>query len=86
MSPDEKDIRDVMEAEKRRGSRRKPLDAETLSKLRRFRQELREVLESGDERDLMRIIAELDWKEGSTEIDEILKVFRALRGGVRRSR
>lgn len=82
--PDEEDIREVIEAEKRRGIRRKPVDAEMRAKQRRLLADLREALKSGDERELRRTIAELDLKEGSPEIEELVRLFRALRGGGRR--
>jgi hypothetical protein len=85
MPADEEDIRDVMEEETRRGSRRKPLDSAARAKLRRLRQDLRRALLWGDEKELMRIIGELEWKDESPEIAQILKIFRALRGGEQKS-
>jgi len=82
--PDEKDIREVIEAEKRRGIRRKPVDADMRAKQRRLLADLREALRSGDEREQRQTIAELDLEEGSPEMEELLRLFRALRGGGRR--
>ena len=74
--PEDEDIRLVIEEEKRRGVRRKPLDTEQRRKAEKTKLDLARVLASGDERAFMKIMREIGLKDDSPEFAKALKTFR----------
>jgi len=78
--PDDDDIRQVMEEEKRRGVRRKRLDTEQRKKVEKTKLDLARVLASGDEREFMKIMREIGLKDGAPEFLKALKAFREQAG------
>jgi hypothetical protein len=78
--PDDEDIRQVMEEEKRRGVRRKRLDTEQRRKAEKTKLDLARVLASGDERGFMKIMREIGLKDDSPEFVKALNVFREQAG------
>jgi hypothetical protein len=78
--PEDEDIRQVMEEEKRRGVRRKRLDTEERRKAEKTKLDLARVLASGDERGFMKIMREIGLKDDSSEFLKALKVFREQAG------
>ncbi len=78
--PEDEDIRQVMEEEKRRGVRRKRLDTEERRKAEKTKLDLARVLASGDERGFMKIMREIGLKDDSTEFVKALKAFREQAG------
>jgi hypothetical protein len=78
--PEDEDIRQVMEEEKRRGVRRKRLDTEERRKAKKTKLDLARVLASGDERGFMKIMREIGLKDDSSEFLKALKVFREQAG------
>jgi hypothetical protein len=78
--PEDEDIRQVMEEEKRRGVRRKRLDTEERRKAEKTKLDLARVLASGDERGFMKIMREIGLKDDSTEFLKALKAFREQAG------
>jgi hypothetical protein len=78
--PDDEDIREVMEEEKRRGVRRKRLDTEQRRKVEKTKLDLARVLASGDEREFMKIMREIGLKDDVPEFLKALKAFREQAG------
>jgi len=78
--PEDEDIRQVMEEEKRRGFRRKRLDTEERRKAEKTKLDLARVLASGDERGIMKIMREIGLKDDSPEFLKALKAFREQAG------
>ena len=78
--PDDEDIRQVMEEEKRRGVRRKRLDTAQRRKVEKTKLDLAKVLASGDERALMKIMREIGLKDDSPEFAKALKAFHEQTG------
>ncbi len=78
--PEDEDIRQVMEEEKRRGVRRKRLDTEERRKAEKTKLDLAKVLASGDERGFMKIMREIGLKDDSPEFLKALKAFREQAG------
>jgi hypothetical protein len=78
--PEDEDIRQVMEEEKRRGVRRKRLDTEERRKAEKTKLDLARVLASGDERGFMKIMREIGLKDDSPEFLKALKAFREQAG------
>ena len=78
--PEDVDIRQVMEEEKRRGVRRKRLDADERRKAEKTKLDLARVLASGDERGFMKIMREIGLKDDSPEFLKALKAFREQAG------
>ena len=78
--PEDEDIRQVMEEEKRRSVRRKRLDTEERRKAEKTKLDLARVLASGDERGFMKIMREIGLKDDSPEFLKALKAFREQAG------
>ncbi|HYS22372.1 MAG TPA: hypothetical protein VER56_00430 [Candidatus Eisenbacteria bacterium] len=78
--PEDEDIRQVMEEEKRRGVRRNRLDTEERRKAEKTKLDLARVLASGDERGFMKIMREIGLKDDSPEFLKALKAFREQAG------
>jgi len=78
--PEDEDIRQVMEEEKRCGVRRKRLDADERRKAEKTKLDLARVLASGDERGFMKIMREIGLKDDSPEFLKALKAFREQAG------
>ena len=72
---DEKDIRDAIEREKH------PERKRTRAELRALTNDLRKVLEFGDEKELMRFLRGLGLKDESPEFVDAVNVFRSLKRG-----
>ena len=70
------DLREVIESEKRRGVRRRPLDAKARSERKRVREDLRALISRGDEQAFVNYLLESGQKEGSPEFQKALKTFR----------
>lgn len=73
-------IRKLIEQEMRRGSRRRPIDAEELQRKRKLRHDLLIAFQLGDERAFLRVLREFGWKDESPEFQNAWKVFRAETG------
>jgi hypothetical protein len=74
------DLREVMAEERSRGVTRKKIDIEQRRKTARTKRDLAAVLKSGDEIAFMKILRENGLKDGMSEFEKALKVFRAERG------
>jgi hypothetical protein len=74
--PDDEDIRQEMEEEKRRRVRRKRLGTEQRNKIEKTKLDLARVLASGDEREFMKIMREIGLKDDAPEFVKALKAFR----------
>lgn len=70
-------IREVIEQEKRRGARRRPLDPKGKEERRKRLEDLKALIAAGDERTLIAALLERGWTEESAEFQNALKVFRA---------
>jgi hypothetical protein len=69
-------IREVIEQEKRRGSRRRPIDPKARDEARKFREDLKTLIDAGDEQALIRILIARGLKEESPEFQNALRIFR----------
>ena len=72
----EEDVREVRAEEERRGRSRRPVDTEAKKKARRLRNDLENVLRTGDERRFLMILREAGLKDGTPEFAKALKLFR----------
>ena len=78
-----KEIRQVMEQEKRRGTRRKPLDMVTLAQNARIRAKLLRAMSDYNEAGFIDTIAELGHVPGSPEYERLMKIWRETVGSYR---
>ena len=75
---DSDDLKDVYAEEKGRGSRRR-VDATARKEQRELLNDLRLLLESGDERKFLEAIRALGLKDGSPEFEKAWRVWREYR-------
>lgn len=73
---DEDEIQSIMREEKSRGVRRKRVDTEERKKIQKTKTSLARVLDSGDEREFMKLMREIGLKDDSPEFLKALKAFR----------
>jgi len=71
---EDKEIREVMHEERSRG--RRPIRVEERRRAAQLRDDIRKVIQSGDERALIKILHEAGHREESQEFQNALKVFR----------
>jgi hypothetical protein len=76
MMSEEKEIQQVMAEEKRRGSRRKPLDTVTAQQQARIRAKFLRAIQEYNEADFIVAIAELGHAPGSAEYERLMKLWR----------
>ena len=72
---EEKDLHEVMEADKRRG--RRPIDIAARRERDEIRKLLLELLKAGDEKGFMQAMRAYGWSDDSAEFQRALKIWRA---------
>ncbi len=77
---EDKEIREVIQAEKDRG-RRRPVDAKRKAELRDIEKNLRRIYKYGDEKELMQFLRGIGLKDESPRFAAVVKVFQSLRRG-----
>ena len=81
---EEKHIRKVIEEEKRRGARRRPLDSAALEQQARARALFLKAIRECNQADFIGAIAELGHAPGSPEYERLMKIWYATVGPVQR--
>jgi hypothetical protein len=79
--PADDEIKDVMAEERSRGVTRKKIDVAERRKRDQVKRNLADVLASGDEIALMKILRATGLKDGTPQFENAVKAFRAHRGG-----
>jgi hypothetical protein len=78
--PKEQDIKDVLEEERSRGSRRKRIDSEERRRQATFRTRVLATIRNRDEAGLINVLREGEIPDGTPEFERILQIFRATLG------
>ncbi len=73
----EQDLKDVMNAEKRRGTRRHPLDAEQMRNRKRLVENLLKAKLARDERAYLQMLREAGYADDSPEFVRAWKMFHS---------
>ena len=76
--PDEKDrdLQDVLSAERSRGSKRRPVDPDERRRAKRLREDILRAYREGDEMGVRIALLAAGWAESSPEFEAALKKFR----------
>lgn len=74
----QEDVKDVMDAEKRRGTRRRPLDAEARRKVAALKEDFRRAIRAKDERAFAELLRKAGYPDDSPEFVRAWKMFREL--------
>jgi hypothetical protein len=75
--PEDQDLRDVMEEEKSRGTKRRPVDTLERKKKRQLEADALRAIQSGDLRAFVRMLHEAGIKDGTPEYANALKLFHS---------
>lgn len=73
----EQDLKDVMSAEKRRGTRRRPLDAEQMRNRKRLVENLLKAKLAKDERAYLEMLRKAGYGDDSPEFARARKMFHS---------
>jgi hypothetical protein len=77
MDPEDQDLSDVMEEEKSRGTKRRPIDTLERKKKRQLEADALRAIQSGDLRAFVRMLHEAGIKDGTPEYANALKLFHS---------
>ena len=73
---DDRDLQDVLAAERNRGIKRRPVDTEERRKAKQLREDILRAYKEGDETGIRIALLAAGWAEFSPEFESALKKFR----------